>query len=62
MDTNSRELKTYILEDILTLFIKGDYLFYIKFAGTSEILYADEITGEESIRDFAILFRREHRI
>lgn len=51
MDTNFQELKEYIQEGILTLLVKGDYLFYIQFAGTSEALYADEVTGEESIKE-----------
>ena len=57
MDTNFEELKTYIRNEILTLLIKGDYLFYIQFAGISEVLYADEITGEQSIKDIRTIIQ-----
>jgi hypothetical protein len=51
MDSNFEELKTYILNEIIPLFQKGDYLFFIRFAGASDVLYADEIKGEESIKE-----------
>jgi hypothetical protein len=58
MDTNFQELQTYMEEEILTLLMKRDYLFYIQFAGTAEVLYADEIKDGESIKEIRDIIRR----
>jgi Mg-chelatase subunit ChlD len=58
MDTNFQELKTYMEREILTLLEHGDYLFYIQFAGTAEVLYADEVTGPESVEEIREIIGR----